>query len=116
MKYRFYGDELQLIRYEVTVMREHDGEMCPEVYGVVTVEERDRLLERYPNSEFTEVDNSGYEWLDGMVWTQEQLRNGEFDAAVEMGEAAYTELKNAPTTDDYLIDLDYRMSKLELGI
>ena len=116
MKYRFYGDTLQLIRYELTVTQEHDGEEYTEVYTAVTDEEKDKLLEHYPDAAVTEIDNTGYEWLDGMTFTQEQLKNGELERIMKMGQEAYEEMMNAPTAEEYLLDLDYRMSKLELGI
>ena len=115
MKYRFYGDELQLIKYELTVTQEHDGEEYTEVYTAVTDEEKDKLLEHYPDVVITEVDNTGHEWLDGMTFTQEQLKNGELERIMEMGQEAYEEMMNAPTQDEINAMLLLQIAELKAG-
>lgn len=121
MKYRFYGDTLQLVRYELevkhteTVLGE-DGETEEKEYtdtmSAVTDSERDALLERYPDATVTEVDNTGYEWLDGLTFTQEQLRNGELEQAIAMGQEAYEAMKTA--TDQSAINAWFLLKIAEL--
>ncbi len=94
MRYRFYGDRLELVKYEIKLPGT-DTDTEGEVLTAITEEERDEILERYPDGEAEETDNTGYEWLDGMEFTQEQLRRGELDKAVNMGETAYKELRDA---------------------
>ena len=151
MKYRFYGDELQIVRYELTVthhIEESDNvytyqaanddekdaylELYPEAevtgdaengytitatehiddreikdtYTAVDDTERDEILERHPGAVVAEIDNSGYEWLDGMKFTQEQLRAGELERAVELGEEEYKRQKEES-------DPEYRVKVLE---
>ena len=106
LKYRFYGDELQLIRYELTVKRDFGDEKYDEIIGAASEGERDELLERYPEAEVAEIDNSGYEWLDGTLFTQEQLKAGELERAIELGEAEYKRQKEES-------DPDYRVKILE---
>ena len=151
MKYRFYGDELQLVRYELTVTQRIEGsdnvytyqaaddeekdaylELYPgaevtgdaengytitatehiddreikETYTAANDAERDEILERHPDAEIAEIDNSGYEWLDGMKFTQEQLRAGELERAIELGEEAYKRQKDES-------DPEYRVKVLE---
>lgn len=116
MKYRFYGDELQLIRYELTVKRDFGEEEHDEIINATSDEERDELLERYPDAVVMAVDNSGYEWLDGEIFTQEQLRAGELEQAIAMGEEAYTEMKNAPTQEEINAMLMLEIAKVKAGV
>lgn len=126
MKYRFYGDELQLIRYEIEVTEtelvpnpetdELEDQEVTHIYCAVSDNEKNALLKRYPNAIVTEVDNVGYEWLDGMTFTNEQRLSGEVEKAIEMGEAAYTEYLYASDQNAQMLELDYRLSLVELGV
>ena len=116
MRYRFYGDVLQLVKYEISIERSHDDETTVEILTAVTDTERDELLQRYPTATVTTVDNTGYEWLDGMRFTQEQLANGELEQAVEMGEEAYSEMKNAPSQDEINAMLLLEIAELKAGV
>lgn len=115
MKYRFYGDTLQLVKYELTTTETHNGEEHSRIFTAVTDAEKDGLLQRYPDAIVTEVDNGGYEWLDGITFTQEQLRNGELEQAVEMGEEAYVAMLNAPTQDEINAMLLLQIAELKAG-
>ncbi len=108
MRYRFYGDNLQLIRYEVKISENHVMEASAE-------DEKNELLAHYPDAVVTEIDNTGYEWLDGMTFTQEQLRNGEVEKAIQMGEAAYTAMRNAPTQEEINAILLLQIAELKAG-
>lgn len=161
MKYRFYGDELQLVRYELTVTQRIEGsdnvytyhaaddeekdaylELYPgaEVtgeaengytitvtehiddreikgtYSAVSDAERDEILERHPDAEIAEIDNSGYEWLDGMKFTQEQLRAGELEKALDMGEEEYKKYLMESDANYQMLELDMRLALLESGV
>lgn len=121
MKYRFYGDLLQLVKYELTVTNKIDypDETTAETTETLTActdSERDELLQHYPTATVTTVDNTGYEWLDGMQFTQEQLADGELEQAIEMGETAYNELKNAPTQDEINAMLLLKIAEMEVAI
>ena len=121
MKYRFYGDLLQLVKYELTVTNKIDypDETTAETTETLTActdSERDELLQRYPTATVTTVDNTGYEWLDGMQFTQEQLQNGELEQAIEMGETAYNEMKNAPSQDEINAMLMLQIAELKAGV
>ena len=121
MKYRFYGDLLQLVKYELTVTNKidyPDGTTAEttETLTAVTDTERDELLQRYPTATVTTVDNTGYEWLDGMQFTQEQLQNGELEQAIEMGETAYNEMKNTPSQDEINAMLLLKIAEMEVAI
>lgn len=109
MKYRFYGDEMQLVKYELVLSDDN-------VYDAVSDEEKDELLNRYPEASVEEVDNTGYEWLDGKMFTQEQQRSGEVEKAIEMGQEAYEEyiMNTDPTYQ--ILELDVRVALLEMGI
>jgi len=114
MKYRFYGDELQLVKYELTVQRDYDGEQRTDIFTAATEAEKDGLLARYPGAAVTEIDNTGYEWLNGMVFTQEQIRNGEVDKAVAMGQEAYT--ASAMSQDEINAMLMLEIAELKAGV
>lgn len=87
-----------------------------ETLTACTDNERDELLKRYPTATVTTVDNTGYEWLDGMQFTQEQLADGELERAVEMGEIAYNEMKNAPSQDEINAMLLLKIAEMEVAI
>lgn len=121
MKYRFYGDLLQLVKYELTVTNKidyPDGTTAEttETLTAVTDTERDELLQRYPTATVTTVDNTGYEWLDGMQFAQEQLQNGELEQAIEMGETAYNEMKNTQSQDAINAMLLLKIAEMEVAI
>lgn len=121
MKYRFYGDLLQLVKYELTVTNKIDypDETTAETTETLTActdSERDELLQHYPTATVTTADNTGYEWLDGMQFTQEQLADGELEQAIEMGETAYNEMKNAPSQDEINAMLMLQIAELKAGV
>ena len=116
MKYRFYGDELQLIRYELTIKKSIGDATYDEIIVAASDEERDELIGRYPDAAVAAVDNSGFEWLDGMTFTQEQLRAGELEQAIEMGEDAYTEIRNAPTQEQINAMLMLEIARIKAGV
>lgn len=118
MKYRFYGDTLQLIKYEITVIYDSGDEanISPDIFTAVSDEEKEAILALYPNATVVEVDNSGYEWLDGAVFTQEQLQNGDLAKAIAMGEGAYTEMLNMPSQEEINAMLMLEIAKLKAGV
>lgn len=121
MRYRFYGNRLQLIKYEITAKNIITGTddtviELTDTHTACTDSERDELLQHYPTATVTTVDNTGYEWLDGMQFTQEQLSDGELERAVEMGETAYNEMKNAPSQDEINAMLMLKIAEMEVAI
>ncbi len=161
MKYRFYGDELQLVRYEIEVTQtikgsdneytyqaadddeknaylelfpgaevtgdaengytitvtEHiDDREIKDTYTAVDDTERDEILERHPGAVVAEIDNSGYEWLDGMIFTQEQLRAGELEKAIDMGEEEYKKYLMESDANYQMLELDMRLALFESGV
>lgn len=121
MRFRFYGNRLQLIKYEITAKNIITGTddtviELTDTHTACTDSERDELLQHYPTATVTTVDNTGYEWLDGMQFTQEQLADGELERAVEMGETAYNEMKNAPSQDEINAMLMLQIAELKAGV
>ena len=121
MQYRFDGNKLQLIKYEITAKSIITGTddtviELTDTHTACTDSERDELLQHYPTATVTPVDNTGYEWLDGMQFTQEQLADGELERAVEMGETAYNEMKNAPSQDEINAMLMLQIAELKAGV
>lgn len=121
MQYRFDGNKLQLIKYEITAKSIITGTddtviELTDTHTACTDSERDELLQHYPTATVTTVDNTGYEWLDGMQFTQEQLADGELERALEMGETAYNEMKNAPSQDEINAMLMLQIAELKAGV
>lgn len=121
MQYRFDGNKLQLIKYEITAKSIITGTddtviELTDTHTACTDSERDELLQHYPTATVTTVDNTGYEWLDGMQFTQEQLADGELEQAIEMGETAYNEMKNAPSQDEINAMLMLQIAELKAGV
>lgn len=121
MQYRFDGNKLQLIKYEITAKSIITGTddtviELTDTHTACTDSERDELLQHYPTATVTTVDNTGYEWLDGMQFTQEQLADGELERAVEMGETAYNEMKNTPSQDEINAMLMLQIAELKAGV
>lgn len=114
MKYRFLGDTLQLVRYEITVTAPWSE--TPSEYTAASDEEKNELLKRYPDAEVTAVDNSGFEWLDGEIFTNEEVRAGAVEKAIEMGEEAYNEMKNAPTQEQINAMLMLEIARIKAGV
>lgn len=92
--------------YTITVTEHIDDQEIKETYTAASEGERDELLERHPEAEVAEIDNAGYEWLDGMTFTQEQLRAGDLERAIELGEAEYKRQKEEN-------DPEYRVKVME---
>ena len=51
-----------------------------------------------------------------MQFTQEQLADGELEQAIEMGETAYNEMKNAPSQDEINAMLMLQIAELKAGV
>ena len=121
MQYRFDGNKLQLIKYEITAKNTMTGTggaviELTDTHTACTDSERDELLQHYPTATVTTVDNTGYEWLDGTQFTQEQLADGELEQAIEMGETAYNEMKNTPSQDEINAMLMLQIAELKAGV
>lgn len=116
MKYRFYGDILQLVKYELKFTENIFGQEQTRTETAIDDTERDKLLARYPEAEVSEVDNAGYEWLDGMRFTQEQQRAGEVEKAIETGEEGYMQYLMDSDPNYQMLELDMRLALLESGV
>ena len=119
MKYRFCGDKLQLVKFTLSVEHEANEitkESYVETFNAVSEKQKEMLLRRYPTATVTEVDNSGYEWLDGKVFTQEQIKSGEVETAIRLGKEEYEKylMESDPTYQ--MLDLDLRVTLLETGV
>ena len=112
MIYKISNGALKLMRYKISIPNE-----CDQPYVLTGEEkERDAFLNQYSGAKSETLDNSGVEWMDGMRFTPEQIRDGEIELAAEMGEAAYKEYAMENDRDAQMLDLDFRISLLELGV
>ena len=126
MQYRFQGDVLQLIRYrigwtETTIKWDGDKECeVQETQDVIRLaaseKEKDLILQSHPDAAVEPVSQPEQEWMDGLRFTQEQRAAGEVERAEAMGETAYNEYLAAVDRDQQILDLDYRLSCLELCV
>lgn len=112
VNFKIIDGRLMLIKYVVRTQNE-DGSIeslaCSE-------EEKNLLLAALPHSVAEKIDSPGFEWLDGKTFTSEQIQAGEIELAVEMGEERYEAYSLAADPTAQMVDLDYRISLLELGI
>lgn len=111
------GQFIRLFRHEISYTTPEGVKQTDKVpYTPDEVKERARLeATGCTEITFKSITTAGLEWLDGIDVGEEMS----MEKAIEiwqMGEAAYTKSKNQPTVEDYLIDLDFRVSKTELGI
>ena len=113
MKYRFDNNVLRLVKYQLKTISSIG---IPYEFAIINDDEKNNLISEFPNATITEIDNTGYEWLDGKTFTNEQIQSGEVELAIEMGEEKYNTylLDTDPTAQ--MLDRDYRISLLELGI
>ena len=64
----------------------------------------------------TKIDTSSYEWVDGVeIPSEYQYAQDYIDELLAMGEEEY-KISLTTTTEDYLLDLDCRLSMIELGV
>ena len=112
-----YGQTITLFHYSLSY-KDRDG--VSQERGCVTMRELEvgqTRLEEEGASDFVtaELDLTDVEWLEGITVDE----GYSMEQAVEiwqMGKTAYMEKINTPTIEEYLVDLDFRMSKVELGI
>lgn len=110
--YKMMDGKVRLIKY---ILYAGSGDKN-HAFLACTEDERSLFLESYPDAKTEIVNHSGYDWLDGMTFTNDQVLSGEVERAAEMGEAAYMEYRIASDRDAQILDLDFRLSLLELGI
>lgn len=133
MEYLFQLEDrtIKISRYKVTYYQHYDSYVEGVEANESTLNERyfktaedaqgfiDRYLNKHKALEYVEtieLDTSLYEWLDGIEIPSNYTCAQTFiDELVAMGEEEYN-LSLTTTTEDYLFDLDYRLSLIELGL
>lgn len=108
MLYQFLGNELQLIQYRIAA----DVDDATMEFYAVDDAAKGEYLSKYPGAEISEIDNTGYEWLDGMEFADPE----DAELAISLGQTAYKEYKQATDPTAQMLDLDYRISLIELGV
>lgn len=116
MQYVLKGNKVYLVKYVVSYVidTENDQQIITEI--CINANEVERIKNIYRNAKVTEIDISAYEWLNGKEFTREQVQAGEVEKAIEMGETAYKEYLYANDRDAQMLELDYRLSLIELGV
>ena len=123
-----YGSLIKLYQYALTYTtpetENEEGEVIPSETKTTyfpdldSLEEGQLILEKLEGCtgfSSAPLDTNNVAWLEDIDVGEEQS----IEKAVEiweMGEEAYRDSLNIPTIEDYLVDLDYRMSKAELGL
>lgn len=113
MKYKFCNNKLKLVKYICTATDIHNEQI---IYLATENSEKNNFVTIFPQANIEEVDNNGYEWLDGMEFTNKQRLDGEPIKAIALGKDAYNEYALAINRDAQILDLDYRLSLIELGL
>lgn len=126
MQYSFHGNTLKLIRYRIDWSEAYthwDEEQECDVSETRNItrfaaseSEMKLIVQNHPNAVVVQINQPNQEWMDGLEFTQKQKESGEIERAESMGETAYKEYLAAVDRDQQILDLDYRMSCLELGI
>lgn len=112
MKFRMQGNVIELAKWTVTY--EMDESEQTEI--ACSDEEKSAIVSRLEALDITPsvtaVEQPEYDWLNGM----EVADLDEAWRLAELGQEAYLVEVNAPSETDYLVELDYRLSKMELGV
>lgn len=112
--FRMYGRSIQICTYSVQFTNGEDTEKTEKRY-CCSYEEA-LAIAALNNGAIQPLENENYMWMDGIEVADVPDTFSEAVRIYEMGEAAYLEELNQPTEADYLVELDYRLSKLELGV
>ena len=108
------GNTIQIYRYQLNYTDAEGNKQTHYAIDLPNIEAEQDRLERDGAFTVSELYTTDFEWLDGL-----DIGECNMEKAVEIwkaGEAAYIAALNAPTEAEYLLDLDFRMSKLELGL
>ena len=111
------GTTITLYRYSLSFLDSEGNSKTSYFFNMAALEYEKSMLQENGCTGFVtaELDTSTVEWLEG-INVDEGESMEQAVAIWQMGETAYWQMINAPTTDEYLVDLDYRLSKIELGI
>lgn len=121
MKYPFgmRGRVVEVFRYTVAYTETVEEEPVEQIGYCHTQEQAQALAERTGGS-ITALDSSSYEWMDGIQVADIPDTYGEAVKLYEMGREAYEAALQAPTPEEdsteMLVDHEYRLTLLELGI
>lgn len=116
--FRMYGETVEIYRYKADYTEQTDAEGEPEAVTYYTPYEDDAqyVAEKHGGT-VTALDTSAYAWIDGLAFPS----HDEARAAYDLGEQGYMEKKQAESTpqedtDAMLVDHEYRLILLELGV
>ena len=102
MEYLFCGNILKLLKYKITIS---SSKKPDEVFYAIDDNEKQSYIDKFPNCTVSPIDNIGYEWLDDMVFTQDEQNCGDVGLAIEMGQEEYKKYKIANDPINKAIDL-----------
>ena len=110
------GNVIQLYHYQLAYTDKDGTQQIAYEIDMPNIEATQQRLEREECCNFivSEIDTTEVNWLEGL-----DVGECNMEKAIElwqMGEKAYNEMLNAPTTEQYLLDLDFELSKLKLGL
>lgn len=121
VKFRMYGRIIQLLRWsveytEIIPTDDSKTEEYSRTEYFIGEDEADKCAKRTGGVKTAIEVAPEDEWLDGLEVEDVPDTYARATEIIQMGEAAYNAAANAPTVEEYLIDLDYRQSKIELGL
>lgn len=112
--YQHFGSYVEGVDADESTLNERYFKTAEDAQGFV-----DRYLAKHKALEYVEtieLDTSLYEWLDGIeIPVNYTCAQTFIDELIAMGEEEYN-LSLTTTTEDYLFNLDYRLSLVELGL
>lgn len=94
-------------------------ENSDENYNIMLItseEEKDAILKAHPDAIVTEVDNSGYEWLDGRNFEESEKTAGLVEKAIELGQEAFEQYLVNTDPNAQMLEVMYRITLLEMGV
>ena len=119
VKFRMCGRVIEILRWRVDYTEEfltvgENGETQTEYFTNDT--EAEAFAARTGGTKTKLEIFQDDEWLDGLEVEDVPDTYARALEFAKMGEQAYKAMINAPTIEEYAIDLDYRLSKIELGL
>lgn len=116
--FRMYGRIIEINRYSVTYQEQFPEQEPIERTEYVPAQEEANAIAERTGGTVTALDTSEYGWLDGIEVADVPDTFAEAIKIYDMGQAAYVELLNTPTSEEdtmaMMIDHEYRLTVLEV--
>ena len=108
------GNKIEIFRYKLNYS-DYSVEGEEQVFYSTNLETAENEKAHNPyaaEGTIQELDVSSAEWIDGLIVESAE----EAERIWDLGQVKYQAAQNSSTIDEFLLDLDYRTSLLELGV